>query len=433
MKVFILAAGLGSRLRALSANKPKALVEVGGHIMLERLINRLKSLGINEIMLNVHHHSALIKEFIKSKDWGGLSIAISDETDMLLDTGGAIKRAASFFDGDENVLVHNVDVLSNLDFRELEAFHTDNKNLVSLCARERDSSRKLVFGSENELLGWTNTQTNEYKWVKGKHGKSGKQLSYSGIYLASADFAKKIVSSGKFSIIDEWLRLAAKENIRAFEEASSYWFDLGTEERIRTAGKFLEEETNSMKFLEKIAFELSSIPGNDLCRTLILLPNKRSIVFLKKHLLKGRVNSYWLPDMLSIEDFMAHLSGFTTADPLSIFFKLFNIYRETTGNKARSFSDFVSWAPMIIRDFNDIDLQLANASEIFRHISEARAMKEWNLDGSELNDMQLSFIRFYQSLLPLYLKLHKVMLNERSAYTGFIYRYNSDNIEVLLK
>ncbi|NOY50696.1 MAG: NTP transferase domain-containing protein [Chlorobi bacterium] len=433
MKAFILAAGLGSRLKALTDKKPKALVEVNGSFMLERLINRLKSIGINEIMINVHHHSNLIKEYINSKDWDDLTIGISDESDMLLDTGGAIKHAASFFDGDENVLVHNVDVLSNLDLRELEGFHTDNKNLVSLCVRERDSSRKLIFGSKNELIGWTNTRTDDFKWVKDKYSESGKQLAYSGIYLASADFAKKMISSGKFSIIDEWLQLAAKENIRAFEETSSYWFDLGTEERIRTAGEFLEKETSSMKFLEKIAVELSNIPRNDLNRTLLILPNKRSIIFLKKHLLKGRVNSFWFPDMLSIEDFMAQLSGFTKADPLSIFFKLFNIYRETTGSKARSFSDFVSWAPMIIRDFNDIDLQLANAGEIFRHLSEARAMKEWNLDGSELSEMQLSFIRFYQSLLALYLKLHETMLNERSAYTGFIYRYNSDNIEVLVK
>jgi NDP-sugar pyrophosphorylase family protein/CRISPR/Cas system-associated exonuclease Cas4 (RecB family) len=433
MKAIILAAGLGSRLKALSENKPKALVELGGRLMLERLISRLKSIGITKILINVHHHSDLIKEYIKNKNWGDLSIEISDETDMLLDTGGAIKHASRFFDGKENILIHNVDVLSNVDFQELERFHANNKNLVSLCVRERDSSRKLIIGLENELIGWTNTQTNEYKWVNGKNRKSIKKLAYSGIYLASADFAKKIISSGRFSIIDEWIQMAAKENIRAFEETNSYWFDLGTEERIKTAVEFLEKEASSTKFLEKIAFKLSNIPKKDLSRTLVILPNKRSIIFLKKYLLKGRVNSLWLADMLSIEEFMTQLSGFATADPLSLFFKLFYIYRKHSGSKARSFTDFVSWAPMIVRDFNDIDLQLVNAEDIFRHINEARAMKEWNLDGSELSEMQLSFIRFYQSLLPLYLELHETMLYEKSAYTGFIYRYNADNIEALLK
>lgn len=428
MKAFILAAGLGSRLKPLTNEIPKALVDVGGMSMLERLINRFVSIGITEILINVHHHSELIISFIEENKWPNINISISDESGQLLDTGGAILHAKDFFRGSENILVHNVDILSDLNFQQLEKFHTNNNNLVTLCTRDRNTSRKLIFNLENKLIGWTNNTTSEFKWVNNTT-EFHKTMAYSGVYIASPEFASKIKNSGKFSIIETWLELAKTEKIFAFEDNESNWFDLGSVERIEKATQFLEEKALSEKFLEKIANELSLLSREELITTLVILPNKRSIVFLKKHLCSGKVKSVWLPEMLSIEVFMQKISGYTVADPLKLFFNLFHIYKDIFGSNARSFSDFIAWAPMIIRDFNDIDLHLANAEEVLKHISEARAIKEWNLDGSQLTEMQLAYIKFYQALFPMYEQFHAKMRSENIAYAGYIYRHISENLE----
>ncbi|PLX02266.1 MAG: hypothetical protein C0595_11440 [Marinilabiliales bacterium] len=432
MKAFILAAGLGSRLKPLTDELPKALVDVGGMSILERLINRLIGIGVTDILINVHHHSDLIKSFIEENKWPNINISISDESGQLLDTGGAIVHAKDFFTGSENILIHNVDILSDINFQLLEKFHNNNNNLVTLCVRDRNTSRKLIFNLENQLIGWTNTSTNQFKWVNNSTTEFHRTLAYSGIYIASPEFASKITAKGKFSIIDTWLELAKKEKIFAYEDNDSNWFDLGSIDRIEKATKFLKEKESSEKFLEKVAADISQISRKELLNTLVILPNKRSIVFLKKHLCSGRVKSVWLPEMLSIDEFMQKVSGFTLADPLKLFFNLFHIYKEIFGSNARSFSDFISWAPMIIRDFNDIDLHLANAEEVLKHISEARAIKEWNLDGSQLTEMQLAYIKFYQALFPMYEQFHLKMKSENIAYAGFIYRYISDNLETLI-
>lgn len=432
MKAFILAAGIGSRLKPLTDKTPKALVEVGGMSMLERLINRLVNIGITEILINVHHHSELLIKFIEENKWSDISISISDESGELLDTGGAIPYAKNFFEGKENILIHNVDILSDINFQEVEEFHTSNNSLITLCVRDRNTSRKLIFNLENKLIGWTNTTTNKFKWVNDNTSEFQKTLAYSGIYIASPEFASKINKSGRFSIIDTWLELAKTEKIFAYEDNESNWFDLGSVERIKKATKFIEKKESSEKFLEKIADELSLMSQQELINTLVVLPNKRSIIFLKKHLCSGKVKSVWLPEMLSIEDFMQKISGFTVGDPLKLFFNLFHVYKDIFGSNARSFGDFISWAPMIIRDFNDIDLHLAKAEEVLKHISEARAIKEWNLDGSQLTEMQLAYIKFYQALFPIYEQFHIKMKSENIAYAGYIYRYISDNIETLV-
>jgi len=432
MKAFILAAGLGSRLKPLTDELPKALVDVGGMSMLERLINRFVSIGITEILINVYHHSDLIINFVEENKWPNINISISDESGQLLDTGGAIVHAKDFFRGSENILVHNVDILSDINFQIVEKFHKNNNNLVTLCVRDRNTSRKLIFNLENKLIGWTNTTTNEFKWVNNTT-EFQKSLAYSGVYIASPEFASKITAKGKFSIIDTWLELAKTEKIFAYEDNDSNWFDLGSVERINVATQFLKERESSEKFLVKIADELSLLGNKELIDTIVILPNKRSIVFLKKHLCSGRVNSVWLPEMLSIDEYMQKISEFALADPLKLFFNLFHIYKEIFGSNTRSFSDFIAWAPMIIRDFNDIDLHLANAEDVLKHISEARAIKEWNLDGSELTEMQLAYIKFYQALFPMYEQLHLKMKSENIAYAGFIYRYISDNLETLIE
>ena len=432
MKAFILAAGLGTRLAPLTDDRPKALVEVGGITMLERLIVKLKKIGITNILVNVHHHSALVLDFLKTneKQWEGINIEISNESGKLLDTGGAIKKASSFFDGDENILIHNVDVVSEVDFSELQKYHRKNNNLVSLCVRERVSSRSLLFDAQNKLCGWTNNKTSEFKWVK-QETESFIRKAYSGVYLASPEFAKKIPFEGSFSIIDTWLKMAETENISAFDETTQNWFDLGSIDKIKTAETYLKETEQSQKFLERVAGELKMLTQVELIKTVVILPNKRSVIFLKRYFNKGRVNPIWLPDFLSIDEFMESLSGMSKADPLSLYFDLYEIHKKHEGSNAKTSENFLTWAPMIIRDFNDIDLYLSNASDVLKHVSEARAMKEWNLDGQELTSLQKSYIKFYQSLYGYYEELKAKMLKNSNAYSGFVYRYNAENIESL--
>ena len=128
---------------------------------------------------------------------------------------------------------------------------------------------------------------------------------------------------------------------------------------------------------------------------------------------------------------MEELSGISKADPLSLYFDLYEIHRRKDGDSSKSAESFLLWAPMIIRDFNDIDLYLANASDVLKHITEARAITEWNLDTTELTDLQKSYINFYQSLFPYYQELKTQMLDNESGYSGFIYRHNAENIEKL--
>lgn len=432
MKALILAAGLGTRLGQLTIDRPKALVDIDGICMLERLLIKLKSVGIVNILINVHHHADLIKDFISKKDWKGLNIEISDEREQLLDTGGAIFKAKQFFDGDENILVHNVDVITEVDFSKLEKQHIKNNSLASLCVRNRSSSRGLLFDNENKLCGWTNNLKHEFKWVINET-ENYNQKAYSGVYIASPGFANKLPFSGSFSIIDAWLKIAETENIFAYDDKSANWFDLGTTEKIKNAEIYLRRKEHSKRFLEKVASELRLKSQDELINTAIILPNKRSVIFLKKYFNDGRVNPIWLPDFLSIDEFMEDLAGMSKADPLNLYFDLYRIHLKREGKMAKSTESFLSWAPMIIRDFNDIDLYLTKAADILRHITEARALKEWNLDGQEMTDLQKSYIDFYQSLYGYYEDLKDLMLENANAYTGFIYRYCSENIESLTK
>ncbi len=156
MKAMILAAGLGTRLRPLTDNIPKALVELNGRTLLEITIERLKSFGITEIIVNVHHHAEKIAAFVNSKNNFGLRIELSREDDLLLDTGGGLKKAASFFQEEnsaEPFLLHNVDVLSTIDFRQMLAAHKKSSALATLAVQQRPSSRQLLFDDNGLLCG----------------------------------------------------------------------------------------------------------------------------------------------------------------------------------------------------------------------------------------------------------------------------------------
>ncbi|MEA4809211.1 sugar phosphate nucleotidyltransferase, partial [Macellibacteroides fermentans] len=156
MKAMIFAAGTGSRLKPYTDHIPKALIPIDGKPMLEHIILKLKAAGFTEIIINVHHLGEQIIEFLAGKDNFGITIHISDERDYLLDTGGGIKHAAQFLQGDEPFLVHNVDIISNVDLKALYQHHLDTNPLATLLVSKRDTSRYLLFNKENKLSGWRN-------------------------------------------------------------------------------------------------------------------------------------------------------------------------------------------------------------------------------------------------------------------------------------
>jgi NDP-sugar pyrophosphorylase family protein len=238
MKAFILAAGLGSRLGEYTTDKPKALVCLNGKEILGLLINKLKKIGFDHFLVNIHHHGQLIIDYLNENNNFGVQIQISDERAELLDTGGAIQKARGFFKGNEPVLVHNVDIVSDVNLTALLSTHNYNKSLATLCVRNRETDRKLVFNNEMILKGWMNNKTNEFKWVKSPI-KNYNSYAYSGVYFASPVLPDLIEFNGKFSIIDAWLSLGRSNLIKGFLDSSENWFDLGTPERLKIAERYL--------------------------------------------------------------------------------------------------------------------------------------------------------------------------------------------------
>lgn len=234
MKAIILAAGLGSRLKSITNNKPKALVEVNGIPMLEMVIQNLKNQGIHDFLINIHHFGQSIIDFLIKNNNFGVNITISDERNKLLDTGGAILKASDFIQGSEPVLVHNVDIISSIKIDDLLNNHITNNSIATLCVRKRNSGRGLLFNDNMHLIGWTNIEKQEYKWVDNTFTDYS-LFAFSGIYLISPDFTKQIKQKGKFSIIDTWLEIAKSNTITGFIDTSDIWHDLGTAHKINIA------------------------------------------------------------------------------------------------------------------------------------------------------------------------------------------------------
>ncbi len=232
----ILAAGLGTRLRPITDFKPKALVEVQGVPLLEIVIRRLIRYHFRDIIVNVHHHADQIIDFLKKKNNFNINIVISDESQEILDTGGGIKKAQVFFDDDKPFLVHNADVLTNLDLRELYHAHCINDALATLLVRHREGSRFFLFENSERLCGWENIVTGEKKMAYEPEGKT-ERLAFSCIHVIDPKIFPLITESGCFSIVDTYLRLAADHAIDAFVDDKSYWLDVGTPEKLKKGEK----------------------------------------------------------------------------------------------------------------------------------------------------------------------------------------------------
>lgn len=219
MEGFILAAGLGTRLRPLTDDRPKALVEVGGMTLLERTIRRLESAGINHIVINVHHFADKVIDFVNTHTWQART-DISDERNLLLDTGGALKHAAPLFSGRDNILIHNVDILSDLDLQAVERRHRSEGNLVTLCVSRRKTKRLLAFDERGLLVG-----------------RADEGLAFSGISIVSPElFALLPEADRPYPVIDEYIRLSqAGHRIGAYLHDPAHWLDVGKPETLKQA------------------------------------------------------------------------------------------------------------------------------------------------------------------------------------------------------
>lgn len=231
----VLAAGLGTRLRPLTNDRPKALVEVGGRTLLEITLERLRSLGVSEVIVNTHHFADRMQEYLAAHGSFGMRVEISRE-DELLDTGGGLKRAGWFFleAGDAPFLLHNVDVLSNIDVDAMVRFHRERGALATLAVQDRATSRYLLFDGDGLLCGRRAGRDGEPQMARAAEGAQA--LAFAGIHVISPRIFSRLKEDGAFSIIDAYLRLAAEgEAIAGFRADAYYWRDLGKVESIVAA------------------------------------------------------------------------------------------------------------------------------------------------------------------------------------------------------
>jgi len=245
MRAMILAAGLGTRLRPLTDDRPKALVEVAGRTLLEITLRRLASFGIREVIVNLHHFADMVVEYLHRNNNFGMRVEISRE-EILLDTGGGLKKAAWFFlqaggHTQEPFILHNVDVVSTIDLRRMLDFHVENHALATLAVQDRDTSRYLLFDERNELCGRKSGRDQAAEMVRPT--RQTQALAFSGIHVISPGLLGMMKEQGVFSIIDSYLRLAGQgEKIVAFRADTYYWRDLGKRENVIQAAKDVERQ-----------------------------------------------------------------------------------------------------------------------------------------------------------------------------------------------
>lgn len=239
MRAMIFAAGLGTRLRPITDALPKALVPIKGHPLLEIAILRLKAAGCRDIIVNIHHFGQQIIDFLQRNDHFGINIQVSDERDLLLDTGGGLKKAAWFL-RDEPFLLTNADAITNLDLHKFYQTHLKNDALATLAVRQRESSRYFLFNPTGQLCGWRNEKTGETRLSRAED--SLQHLCFSGIHAISPrifDFFPE--DQSVFSIIDTYLSTSATERILAYPHDADIWMDVGKIPQLEQAEGVLEQ------------------------------------------------------------------------------------------------------------------------------------------------------------------------------------------------
>lgn len=240
MKAMIFAAGLGTRLKPLTDSVPKALIPVAGKPLLQHIIGKLIQSGFDEIIVNVHHFPDMIIQFLKDNHNFGVRIEVSDERDLLLDTGGGIRKAAHFFDDGKPFLVHNVDILSNLNLNELYNHHIRHNALATLTVSRRDTFRYLLFDNNMQLKGWINEKTGDTKPKGFSYSGEYNKLAFSGIQILSPDIFEMMAGyEAKFPIMDFYLENACNQAISGFIPDNYRMIDVGKLDVLDEAEKFV--------------------------------------------------------------------------------------------------------------------------------------------------------------------------------------------------
>ncbi len=224
-KAMILAAGLGTRLKPLTDHKPKALLEWEGKPLLEHIIEKLKSNGFTSIVINVHHHAAMIMEFVKQKSQFGIEIEFSHEKDELLDTGGGIANASWFF-GDDPFLVYNVDILSNIDLREMYKDHLKSGAIATLAVKERVTTRSLLMSEAGLLKGWRDNRSGET--ILTESSADGLiPIAFSAIHIMDPKVFTLFPEEKRFPLTPFYLDLAKTYPVNMYRHDRDSWADMG--------------------------------------------------------------------------------------------------------------------------------------------------------------------------------------------------------------
>ncbi len=240
MKAMLFAAGLGTRLYPLTADKPKAMVELKGKPLIFYAIEKLKKSGVDELVVNVHHFADVLVNYLHTNDFG-IEIRISDERDCLLDTGGGLFKAQHYFAGNEPFIAYNVDVISTVDLDEVLDFHKKNDPIATLVVRERQTSRYFRFAKDHQLVGWENTVTGEL--VEARSCKDAVRRAFSGIQILSPSiFDSQTFDGVPFSLTPFYLKLAQNFPVLGFFDRSDYWLDLGKMGQIENAERWIDQK-----------------------------------------------------------------------------------------------------------------------------------------------------------------------------------------------
>lgn len=246
MKAMIFAAGLGTRLGDITREKPKALVEVGGEPMLKRVILKLKSAGIREMVVNIHHYGQTIIDYLNANGNFGISIAVSDERDQLLDTGGGLLKARGLLGGEEPILIHNADILTDFDIQEMERAHSLSKSDATLLVANRVTSRYLLFDRDMRMVGWKNVKTGEVRSPFGNLMENPDYIAdeiqlfaFGGVHIVNPAIFPMLASftdEAKFSITPFYTDSCSVLKIKGYLPSQEYnWIDIGKPDSLTAA------------------------------------------------------------------------------------------------------------------------------------------------------------------------------------------------------
>ena len=254
MKALIFAAGLGTRLRPLTDDRPKAMVEIAGKPMLQHVIERVAAAGFDDITINIHHYGQMIIDFLEQNNNFGVNIHISDERGLLLDTGGGILKARQWLDGDEPFLVHNTDIISTLDLKAFYNYHVEHDALATILVKERRTQRYLLLDENDRMCGWTNKATGELKPDPEKlRDLELKEMAFGGLHIISPHIFPHLESyrrkeGEKFSIIPFYVSACKHHLIHGYHPDNDYlWLDIGKPETLAQAQEILQSNNSASR------------------------------------------------------------------------------------------------------------------------------------------------------------------------------------------